>query len=1371
MDTMFYYCRELILLDLSSFNTSNVKSMYRMFGYCSKLTTLDLSSFDTSNVTSMRQMFYYSKALTSLNLSSLNTSNVIDMYSMFEYCSKIKSLDLSSFNTSNVTDMRRMFYSCSALTSLNLSSFDTSKVVNMNYMFSYCSALTSINLSSFNTSNAIDMSCMFEGCSKLSSLYLSNFDTSKVTSMTSMFSSCSALTSLDVSSFDTSCVTDMSDMFGNCKNLTTLDLSNFDTSNVEYMTVMFSDCYNLKSLNVSSFSSTNLIKVERMFYACYSLEKINLSGFTYSKINTLESMFEKCYVLKEVNISNLRVSEVQTTRYMFNCCYNLETVDLRSLDFSSVVEMEDMFAECSSLTSVAFHKFDAASLQSTANMFYSCTSLKNLDLSAFTNTINLSYAAHMFANCGNLETLDMRNFSFENVTNDSPLFTEGFNLKILITPKKCAVEMTLNGTLYDNKLNAYDKVPTGSESLDLRAVVNVSFKIEYQGHTAPENPIQVRYGASYGEIKALPEPTLHDYIFLGWSYNGKKITNSSVVEIAEDHELVSVWQMSEYAAFLHSNWQTMLSSRGITFEKIRTLKFTYTEPAKEKLADMINIGAVDQGTENGSASESDRVQAYVYENQDSDGNTVYDVIVYSPYTIYAPVLSKSLFDTYQGTTIDLENFNTSFVEVADCMFRNCPNLTSLDLSGFNTSKFKRMYAMFAEDSSLEVLDLSSFDTLGCVDPDSISDMFYNCTSLRELDLSSFDLSNYAGTSDDTGISMLPNLYLLKSPKNLSFEISFDDTYIYRDQDNVRVKAIPAGTSKSLDVRRTMRLVLNYTSGEQSGQTYSRWVRYKETVGFRGALSTATYGGSEIFIGWYTIEMGYEGSTEQIRITEETIYDLSIEKYLTDGIVLKVYDWYTNPGDEFKLTFDDQMGNIEVREVISGQPYGTLPVPQHTSHEFLGWFDKYSNIRVTENDIITTKIDTLIAHWSGNHRRSTVTMYLNNGTISDLNGLTIKGSYAYVSGYAGNDFTFPKPDREGYMFEGWYTDLAYTNMYDTAAYPYYPKKDLTLYAKWADAVMVEFDAQDGISAIKYKEFVIGDEFNITGEFPNAYKRGGYAFSHWNTKPDGTGDAIASNTVVKGDVTKLYAIYKPYTEEWTSQFLKGSVVIRLFNTIEGGIDEPIKVDNPYMNFTFRFGDYETDVELELTDGDRSAYEMVGNVLKPGEEFYGAIHLDELVAVAKGSLFEVLYEGKFVGYGRLYDPISIDDVEEVKYNQAQLSILDFYESTDEKYEGYIAIRGYIFTNPDFGAAIRCENPYKIRGGFNWETYQENKLYCEKLIVKKISVIKTDENGKEYLSSVDSTTSGEYVEIILDTAASGGKFKDFKDLFRVGQILMEVS
>jgi len=187
---MFYNCKNLVNLDLSSFDTKNATNMKRMFYGCDNLINLDLSSFDTKNVTDMSDMFYECYQLKEIDLSSFDTKKVTDMSGMFYECYELKDIDLSSFDTKNVTDMSYMLYNCNNLRNINLSSFDTKKVTDMSGIFYECKNLKKIDLSSFDTKNVTNMSHMFYNCYYLKGLDLSSFDTKNVNDCSFMFRYC-----------------------------------------------------------------------------------------------------------------------------------------------------------------------------------------------------------------------------------------------------------------------------------------------------------------------------------------------------------------------------------------------------------------------------------------------------------------------------------------------------------------------------------------------------------------------------------------------------------------------------------------------------------------------------------------------------------------------------------------------------------------------------------------------------------------------------------------------------------------------------------------------------------------------------------------------------------------------------------------------------------------------------------------------------------------------------------------------------------------------------------------------------------------------------------------------------------------------------
>lgn len=209
---------------LEYLNTSEVTNMYGMFWGCKSLTSLDLSSFNTSKVEGMNYMFYECSNLTTLDISKIDTKEVTSMSHMFGGCSKLATLTLpDKFNTEKVTNMEYLFSYVYALPQNDFQTFasklNTANVTNMQGMFYYCQQLTTLDLSNFNTANVTNMKAMFTSCSKLQAISLDNFNTMKVTDMSWMFNSCYELTELNLFNFDTNAVTDMSSMFSYCEKL------------------------------------------------------------------------------------------------------------------------------------------------------------------------------------------------------------------------------------------------------------------------------------------------------------------------------------------------------------------------------------------------------------------------------------------------------------------------------------------------------------------------------------------------------------------------------------------------------------------------------------------------------------------------------------------------------------------------------------------------------------------------------------------------------------------------------------------------------------------------------------------------------------------------------------------------------------------------------------------------------------------------------------------------------------------------------------------------------------------------------------------------------------------------------------------------
>lgn len=307
-------------LDVSSFNTHNVKNMSDMFSFMTNLVNLNLSNFDTTNVTNMRGMFTRSMHLKDLDLSSFNTQNVTDMSNMFSNTGKLTTVNLSSFNTLNVTDMSKMFKD-SSLESLDLSRFVTINVTSMEGMFSGVVDLKKLNLSNFLTPRVTNMSNMFEKMSNLEELNISNFDTSQVTTMQSMFDHATKLPSLDLSHFRTSNVTNMSYMFSSMSSLSSLNISNFDTRNVQNMGSMFSGTSSLTSLDLSHFDTSEVQDMRNMFADMHELITLDLSSFNTARVDGIWmfDIFARSEKLKTIYAStNFTTVQVPITDNLFS---------------------------------------------------------------------------------------------------------------------------------------------------------------------------------------------------------------------------------------------------------------------------------------------------------------------------------------------------------------------------------------------------------------------------------------------------------------------------------------------------------------------------------------------------------------------------------------------------------------------------------------------------------------------------------------------------------------------------------------------------------------------------------------------------------------------------------------------------------------------------------------------------------------------------------------------------------------------------------------------------------------------------------------------------------------------------------------------
>lgn len=477
---------------LAYLNTSEVVSMRGLFLQNRGLRNLDLSSFNTAEVKDMGKMFYDTN-LKTINLGRFNTDKVEKMDYMFEYSSSLQKLDLTSFNTENVKMANNIFASCyaslkelivgprftfDAMTSKATGAFsinylngslirpynviintagvsdsnkatvrekvrsalitklgfdeskhgsitDVSEKVaqaiwtedNKTLTFVYhrpykqgdtfnnktvtqvwsgtdvtatpitndkapwtddvaAKVTTVVFDESFATVRPTSLACWFRDDVALTAINgIEHLNTSEATTMYRMFYRTIKMTNLNVTHFDTRKVKNMYYMFYSNSLLTALDVSSFNTSNVTDFGGMFRGCTRLTELNVKGFNTENAEKMYGMFYDCKSLTSLDVSRFITDNVTCMDNMFTNCSGLTSLVVSNFNTSNVTDFSYMFWGCSNVRELDVSGFDTQKATNLTYMFAGCQKLEKVDISGFKTPLVTRMDYMFQNCTSL------------------------------------------------------------------------------------------------------------------------------------------------------------------------------------------------------------------------------------------------------------------------------------------------------------------------------------------------------------------------------------------------------------------------------------------------------------------------------------------------------------------------------------------------------------------------------------------------------------------------------------------------------------------------------------------------------------------------------------------------------------------------------------------------------------------------------------------------------------------------------------------------------------------------------------------------------------------------------------------------------------------------------------
>ena len=257
----------------------------------------------------------------------------------------------------------------------------------------------------------------------------------------------------------------------------------------------------------------------------------------------------------------------------------------------------------------------------------------------------------------------------------------------------------------------------------------------------------------------------------------------------------------------------------------------------------------------------------------------------------------------------------------------------------------------------------------------------------------------------------------------------------------------------------------------------------------------------------------------------------------------------------ELLFDGNAPDADVTPksmwFFRGSIYGVLPTATREGYEFLGWYtEPEGGTKISENDTVTLESSqTLYAHWGlGTY---TVEFDANGGVVSPTSKEVM-----YTESYG----DLPNPSRNGYTFDGWYTD-ANTGTKVISSTTVTTGHDHKIYAHWIpNQYKVSFDANGGSVNTTSIDVTFDKAYGV---LPVA-TRDQYNFIGWYTEKTG-GTEITSSSIY--EVVGNQTLYAHWSNRKYNFKVTGDSHVSSFN-IKVGTDAPLNNQRSY-NQSIPFG----------------------------------------------------------------------------------------------------------------------------------------------------------------------------------------------------------
>ena len=726
---MFYNYSELIALDLSNFDTSNVTNINGIFAGCSKLEEINLSWWDFSqyNTSSlMMNMTYWSplslkylnmkntKYWTSMNytfgwltnledilLDWADTSQVIDMSAVFYWDYSLTWLDLSSFNTSKVTSMQSMFYQCSGLQNLNLDNW----IINgssstIGSMFWWANKLKTLSMRNWTIpetfTNAIWWRTSSLSATWIETIDVSNWNLKETKDLHWLFASLNAKEIIWLNTRDTSNITDMGEMFQFCK-LTGLDIKSWDVSNVTNMSSMFHTCSNLKELDLEWRNTSNVRNMNLILFNCWNLEW-NLSWWDFRNVGSLAYSFNWKYL----NLTNAKFSWSLDYAFVQS---SFEKIIFDWVDTSNVTTMRSMFNLCS-VTELDLSSFDTSNVIDMSSVFIN-THLKKLNLSWW-NFKNIRFSIWnlgMYSMYSQLEELNLTNAIFSWSMNGAFHAISISPIDRIILDWVDTSRVTDMGGMFSDQTKL---TWLNLSSFDTSNVTNMSQMFYYCSNLEELNLSSFDTSNVANMSQMFSNCNSLTGLDLG-NFNTNKVSNMyGIFGSCNNLEEINLsWRDFRNAS---PNMMNMTYWWNSSINKLNVTNAKYWTNMNQAFAWLRNLEEIKWLDTVDTSNVVDMSQMFNWCNK----------------------LGQ----------LDLSNFNTTNVRNMTQMFFNCSGMQKLDLSSFDTSNVNNMIAMFYNTPNLKTIYASDkFVTTALNEDNSSNDMFNGTKSIIWWNWTKFD-QNY-----------------------------------------------------------------------------------------------------------------------------------------------------------------------------------------------------------------------------------------------------------------------------------------------------------------------------------------------------------------------------------------------------------------------------------------------------------------------------------------------------------------------------------------------------------------------------------------------------------------------------------------------------